>query len=148
MNVRERFLDALSIVAVAASVVTASVVVWGRLDRPTEGSRQKPTTVAHWERFIPTGRLVGSPDAPLKIVEFADFQCPACRALHGIFQQLAADNPGKFSVSYHYVPLRYHRMAYPAARAAECAADQGKFAAYHDLLFSAFDSLTSGLSRS
>jgi len=144
MNIRERFFDALSVAAAIASVVTAVVVFRTRAEgRSIENSQPKPIAVANWERLVGSGRLVGSRNAPLKIVEFADFQCPACRALHGIFQKLASDNPGQFAVSFHYAPLRYHPMAYPAARAAECAADQGKFAAYHDLLFAAFDSLRS-----
>lgn len=143
MSLRERFLDALTVTALGASVVTGVVVVRREL---LAGSRNPapsvaPTKVRDWEKYLETGRLVGEPTAVLKLVEFADFQCPACRALNRMVKQLSKEYPGKIAVSYHYVPLPYHAMAYPAARAAECAADQGRFEAYHNILFEKFDSL-------
>jgi protein-disulfide isomerase len=143
MSLRERFLDALTVAALIGSVVTAMVVVRRELFlKDAAGSSQpKPIAVDGWKKYIDSGRLVGNPQAPLKIVEFADFRCPACRALNGIIKQLDKEFPGKLAISYRYVPLPYHPLAYPAARAAECAAQQGRFAAYHDLLFDRFDSL-------
>lgn len=95
----------------------------------------------NWERFLPTGRFVGEPDAPFKIVEFADFQCPACRALHAHLKRLRAEFPGAIAVSYHYVPLPYHKRAYEAARVAECAGEQGAFERLHDVIYDSFDQL-------
>jgi protein-disulfide isomerase len=143
MSVRGRLSDAFTIAALGGSLVTAAIVVrrefFPRETQQTDSA--KPTPVPNWEKYIGTGRLVGRPSAPLKLVEFADFQCPECRSLHRILQQLNAEFPGQIAISYHYVPLRYHPLAYPAARAAECAAAQGRFEAYHDILFSRFDSL-------
>ena len=82
-----------------------------------------------------------SQDAPLKVVEFADFQCPACRDLHLMLTRLEKEYPGALAVSYHYLPLPYHKRAYDAARAAECAADQGRFEPMHDAIFANFSSL-------
>ena len=97
--------------------------------------------IANWEQYIPTGRLVGPRNAPLTLVKFADFQCPACKTLHDQLKALQTENPGILAVSYHYVPLPYHEMGYPAARAAECAAEQGRFEPYYDKLYENTDAL-------
>ncbi len=47
----------------------------------------------------------------------------------------------RVALVYRHWPLLYHKFAYPAARAAECAGDQGRFEAYHDALFLHSDSL-------
>ncbi len=78
---------------------------------------------------------MGPSTAALTVVEFADFQCPACKQLHILLKRYREKYPNDFAISYHYVPLPYHPMAYPAARAAECAAAQGRFEQYHDQLF-------------
>jgi protein-disulfide isomerase len=99
------------------------------------GGENAPRPIANWEQYIPTGRLVGPRNAPLTLVEFADFQCPACKTLHDQLKAVQAEYPGAFAISYHYVPLPYHEMGYPAARAAECAAEQGRFEQYYDKLY-------------
>jgi protein-disulfide isomerase len=102
---------------------------------PAAGDANAPRPIANWEQYIPTGRLVGPRNAPLTLVEFADFQCPACKTLHDQLRALQTEYPGVLAISYHYVPLPYHTMAYPAARAAECAAEQGRFEPYYDKLY-------------
>ena len=61
----------------------------------------------------------------------------AVKALRGIL----ADYPADVAVIFRHWPLEYHRFAYPAARAAECAAKQGRFDAFHDLVYDKQDSL-------
>ena len=61
----------------------------------------------------------------------ADFQCPACLQLQGLLEKRQAKHPGDLAISYQYLPLPYHRRAAAAARAAECAADQGRFEPFH-----------------
>ncbi len=83
-----------------------------------------------------SARLRGNPDAPVKIVEFADFQCPYCRAAESTVNQILAKYPGKVSLAYRDFPLsQIHTYAEKAAEASRCAEAQGKFWAYHDLLF-------------
>ena len=54
---------------------------------------------------------------------------------------LKKEFPGSFAVIYRHVPLDYHKRAYAAARASECAGAQGRFEAYHDALFANGDML-------
>lgn len=81
-------------------------------------------------------RLKGSPDAPVRIVEFSDYSCPYCRRAEATLSELRAKYQGKVSQAYRDYPLReIHPHAQMAAEASRCAAEQGKFWEYHDLLF-------------
>ena len=84
------------------------------------------------------GYLLGSPTAPLEVIEFADFECPGC----GQFSTLTEPdvraklvNTGKIRIRYIDFPLQMHRNTWDASLAAACANDQGKFWELHDLIF-------------
>ncbi|MBN1640072.1 MAG: thioredoxin domain-containing protein [Anaerolineae bacterium] len=82
----------------------------------------------------------GDPEAPLVVVEFSDFQCPACRR-HTLEAQPALDErfveTGEIMWVYKHLLLQEYPQGPAAAAAAECAGDQGKFWEMHDLLFEA-----------
>jgi len=84
--------------------------------------------------------LLGFAKAPITIIEFSDFQCPYCKQFHDtVGPQLKTNyiDTGKVKMVYMEFPLdSIHPFAHNAALAAECAAEQNKFWAYHDLLFS------------
>ena len=71
----------------------------------------------------------------LKIVEFGDYQCPACRSYHIFLERLKQDFGDSLSVTYKHFPLQSHPYAGLAARAAEAARNQGKFSEMHNRLF-------------
>lgn len=72
--------------------------------------------------------VFGNPQASVKIVEFGDLQCPACRAAHFETQRIKDEFKGNISYQFFHFPLRsIHPFAQKAAEAAECANDQGKF---------------------
>ena len=81
----------------------------------------------------------GDPNAPITIVEFSDFQCPFCARFHtqtlpAILEEYI--DAGKVNLVYRDFPLEsIHPNALPAAVAAECANEQGKYWEYHDMLF-------------
>jgi protein-disulfide isomerase len=81
--------------------------------------------------------IMGPVDAPVTIVEFSDFQCPYCeQAASSVLPQIFQQYPDEVRLVYRDFPLtQIHPQALPAALAAECADDQGKFWEYHDLLF-------------
>ena len=82
------------------------------------------------------GRLRGSPQAPVIILEFADFQCPFCRQVEPTLKNLLAKYNGRVSLAYRDFPLAdIHPQAELAAEACRCAGEQGKVWEYHDLLF-------------
>ncbi len=78
----------------------------------------------------------GSPQAPVTIVEFSDYQCPFCKRAQPTLQLLAAKYGDRVAFAYKDFPLDdIHPQARTAAEAAHCAADQGKYWEYHDALF-------------
>ena len=78
---------------------------------------------------------VGSKDAPVVLVEFADYECPYCQKVAGDLLKLQKDFAGKISFTYKDFPLPMHAHAEKAAEAARCAGEQGMFWQYHDELF-------------
>jgi protein-disulfide isomerase len=88
------------------------------------------------------GMSLGSPNAPVKVVEFADFQCPACANYWSVLEPTIIEQyvaTGK--VQYTYAPFSFlgRGQAWDeskkAAEAAYCANDQGMFWEYHDIIF-------------
>ncbi|UJA21921.1 Na+/H+ antiporter NhaA [Thermoleophilia bacterium SCSIO 60948] len=78
----------------------------------------------------------GPVDAPLTLVEYADFECPFCGKATGMVRELAQRNDGRLRYVFRHLPNpEIHPHAELAAEAAEAAADQGKFWEMHDLLF-------------
>lgn len=82
------------------------------------------------------GQKVGSDSAKVRVAEFSDLQCPACKATSGIVKKLIGDHKdGSFQFVYMHFPLSQHKNANLAANAAEDAGEQGKFWEMHDKLF-------------
>lgn len=69
------------------------------------------------------------------LVEFADFQCPACGAAHPIVKQVLEKYKDKIMFVYRHFPLQQHRNARLAARAAEAAGAQSRFWEMYDVLY-------------
>ncbi len=78
----------------------------------------------------------GPKDAPVTVIEFADFECPYCQQIEPKLAKLQQEFQGKLAFAYKDLPLPMHSHAQKAAEAAHCAMEQGKFWEYHDLLFS------------
>ena len=97
--------------------------------QPVEpGALAVPVSEADWFR--------GAENAKVVLVEYGDFQCPACGAYHPVLKQLENEYPGDLKVIYRHFPLyRIHPNAGLAARATEAAGLQGKFWEMHDMIF-------------
>jgi protein-disulfide isomerase len=81
------------------------------------------------------GATKGNPNAPVEIIEFSDFECPFCQRAHATVAQVLSTYGDRIRFVYRHYPLPNHPNAKPAAEAAECANEQGKFWPYHDRLF-------------
>lgn len=78
----------------------------------------------------------GDVNAPVTIVEFTDFQCPSCAAMHPILDEVLKSYGNRVRLVVRDFPLSMHANARKAAEAAEAAHAQGKFFEYAALLFS------------
>jgi protein-disulfide isomerase len=140
------FYAVLVVLAFAAGILIG-YVAWGRTPPastvlvPQEAAAAAaPTTASQYVRYkIPTDGFpsLGPANAPITLVEFGDFQCPFCREWEQqTYQPLLQAYPGKIRFVFRDFPLTsIHPNAMPAAEAAQCANEQGKFWAYHDKLF-------------
>jgi len=81
-------------------------------------------------------RLRGVANAPLTLVEYADYECPYCQQIAPDLAKIEADFKGKIAFVYKDFPLPMHPHAQKAAEAAQCAGAQNKYWEYHDALLS------------
>jgi len=100
----------------------------------------KPRYIASWRSFDSVGIVTGSSTAPVRITEFVDYECPACRAYSSVLSEIAQRHPDQVSEVFVHFPLQMHRFSQQAARAVECATQQGRFQAMRDRLFAQQDS--------
>jgi protein-disulfide isomerase len=88
------------------------------------------------------GYLIGKVDAPVKILEFADFECPSCGGFATVTEpdvRTRIIDPGLANLTYYDFPLTQHRNTLAASNAAACADEQGKFWPMHDRIFQGQD---------
>jgi protein-disulfide isomerase len=85
---------------------------------------------------IMAANIDGLPDAPVQIVEFGDFGCPACRAWHtnGIKEQLQEEFGEQVAFTFRHYPI-ITSLSPKAAEAGQCAAEQDGFWEYHDYIY-------------
>lgn len=84
------------------------------------------------------GYLLGRPDAPVQIIEFADFECPGCAQFATVTEpdvRKRIVEAGDANFRFFDFPLPMHPNSWPASNAAACAHEQGKFWEMHDRIF-------------
>lgn len=123
----------------AAALFFVGGLVTGKLVQPDQLSLSKflDTEVPEWLRTTrqhPEDKGLGDPNAPVKIVEYTDLECPFCKRFSDrAFPKIVKNyvKTGKAYYTLRHFPLaRAHPNALKAGVAAECAADQGKFWAF------------------
>lgn len=78
----------------------------------------------------------GNPDAKVTLIEYGDFQCPACGTTYPTIKKLREEYGNRVRFVFRHFPISsIHPNAFPSARAAEAAGVQGKFFDMHDLLY-------------
>jgi protein-disulfide isomerase len=120
-------------VIVLVVAVIAAIVLTG-----PGGGNVVPTDALERE-----GHAKGNPAAKVTLVEFSDFQCPACGTAYAPLKSMLASYGDSVRLVYRHFPLTtVHPFAVSAAEASECAADQGMFWQLHDALFERQDEWT------
>jgi protein-disulfide isomerase len=129
-----------AVVLTLCGLILTSIVV--RREFFPASPQGDPREIEGWEQLAAQGSILGAEGAPLRIVEFSDFQCPYCADVQKDLDRLRAEYPDKVAIVYRHLPLTsIHPHAFMAALAAECAGAQGKFESFHDLLFGQQDSI-------
>jgi len=124
-------------------IALVGVAALGYVASKPKSRSAAPTDVADTTHAGPAqGYLLGKVDAPVKIQEFADFECPACAGFATVTEPDVRSriiDAGLANLTYYDFPLTQHRNTLAASNAAACADEQGKFWPMHDRLFSAQD---------
>lgn len=108
---------------------------------PTQPSQPTVGTVAP---VTDKDHVQGPANAPITLIEYSDLQCPYCSRFHPTMEQVMKEYQGKVRWVYRHFPLSFHPNAVPAANAAECASEQGKFWEFVDKVFANNSLMNSG----
>lgn len=116
-------------------VVTAALIL-GVILVFSNNTSQQQAVADQSELLTDSPHVKGPADAVVTIVEFSDFQCPACKATSPLIDKVVNQYPDQVRLVYRHFPLvSIHDKAQLAAQAAEVAGEDGQFWEYHDLLF-------------
>lgn len=144
-QMRSRLEGLTSAILTVTAVAVAAALLHGEFfrerSRVATAQQRQPEYLPNWQEFLGSGTSIGNPTAPIKIIEFGDFECPYCRVASDSLRALRDRFAGRVALVFVHYPLNRHRFARPAARVAECAGMQGRFEAMHDELYSRQDSL-------
>lgn len=124
------------LLVVGAIVAIAVGAFWFMYRGGDSGSQVETPEVLAPTEVSAEDHVKGPEDAVVTLVEYADFQCPACAAYQPIVNQLAEAFPEDLKIVSRHFPLRaIHRHAQIASQAAEAAGAQGMFWEMADLLY-------------
>ncbi|HXT15253.1 MAG TPA: DsbA family protein [Gemmatimonadaceae bacterium] len=142
----DRLSTAFTAVLVACALTVTGMMVRREFFPPVRAAAPvslPPLDVsAQWDELTSHGTVIGSPSAPIRVVEFSDFQCPFCASVQSTLRTLRQRNPSRVAIVFRNYPLsNIHPFARQAATAAACANEQLRFEAYHDKLFAQQDSI-------
>lgn len=107
-----------------------AVILFGGAILLSNGSVSKSN-----EGVVVSENVKGNPEASVVLVEYSDFQCPACAAFQPVVDEVLASYGDSIKFEYKHFPLPIHQFAINAAVAAEAAGQQGKFFEFQNLLF-------------
>lgn len=122
-------------IIIGVSLVAVLLLVGGAFlfgsKNPTSPTAPADTTIL----VRPQSHALTAASPSATLVEFGDYQCPACGAVHPLLKQLTDKNKDKLTFVFRNFPLSQHQNAQLAAEAAEAAGEQNKFWEMHDQLY-------------
>ena len=132
---REVLLDLVTAAVVVMALGIGAAHLYARLAAPSPLDAAEDRTIPEWRALAAQGHWIGPTDAPVVVLVWEDYECPACSYFERQVQLVQEEHPDLMAVVYRHWPLPSHRYAYAAARAAECAASQSRFAPFHRKLY-------------
>lgn len=125
---------------IGVGVVTAVIVVIAAFtigNQPAKDQEQKVLSEFQSRVLLRSdSHMTGPKSAKVTVVEFGDFQCPACGVAYTVVKQIEKEYKGKVNFAFREFPLMGHKNGYNSALAAEAAGGQGKFWEMYDKLYS------------
>lgn len=114
------------IIIAGAIVFTSHSPASGTNNVAAAGAGTAPTvSAANIRKPSSSDHIIGSPTAPIVLIEYSDFQCPFCSIIYPTLKKIVSESNGKIAWVYREFPLTsIHPLANPAANAAECIAAQ------------------------
>lgn len=119
--------------AMAGIMVVSLLFFWGfnRYVPIPESEKNQPVN-----QVMASDWILGNSNAPVMVLEYSDFQCPACKLYSPLIRQMSQEYGDKVAIVYRHFPLKQiHMQAELAAQAAEAAGKQGKFWEMNEKLF-------------
>ncbi len=129
MSEHTKFELSPSIAILLAGVIIAGAIVYVNLHPAAAtvaaGNDAAPTVSAHVAAPSAADHIIGSPNAPIVLIEYSDFQCPFCNLIYPTLKRIVSESNGQIAWVYRNFPLTsIHPNALPAALAAECISDE------------------------
>lgn len=129
-------LKRIYVVLGVVAVIGAAALAFTMRRKPVSIPANVAVTAADTAGF--NGYLMGDPNAPVEVVEYADYQCPGCASFETVQLPTIEErliSTGRVRWRYRDFPLGIHRHARTAAHAAACANEQGKYREMHRFIY-------------
>ena len=116
-------------------VVTIALIIGGVFFLGKSKPQATEAVVDKTELTQNAKNVLGEQTAKVQIIEFGDYQCPACAQAQPILNKILENNKDKVYFAFRHYPLPQHKNAREAAYFAQSAANQGKFWEMHNMLY-------------
>lgn len=116
------------------------LIIWGLFAAMNKAPSNGISSLGSPAPVTASDHAEGPADAPVTLMEYGDFQCPACAEFAPIVERLFGESSSTLRVVFRHFPLPQHANAMAAAEAAEAASDQGAFWGMYKLLYAGQDS--------
>jgi len=110
---------------IAGALIAGAVIFSNGNTQVAGGGNENQNQEVNIAEITERDHLFGNPNAPIKIVEYSDFECPFCSRFHPTVEQVVQEFDGEVAWVYRHFPLNIHANAEPAAEASECVAELG-----------------------
>lgn len=118
----------------AIFILIIGLITWGMVLASKKADREAKN-VASVDAIIATDNIRGATTSKVTMIEYSDFQCPACGMYFPMVEKVVSENIEKVVFVYRHFPLTQHANAIPASKAAEAAGKQGKFWEMYEMIF-------------
>lgn len=131
MDTQKRIIVWVSAILVAGAVAAGA---WSVATSSKTGA-ERPTPGFLSEKVGPSDRTKGSLSPSVTLVEYSDFQCPACGIYYPLIEKAIAEYSDRLAFTYRHFPLPQHKNALAASYASEAAGKQNKFWEMYQMIF-------------